>query len=249
MITNSRRYNIIFKKELASTNEYMSSFLHTLNLEDHSVVVCDSQTQGKGQKGNIWEAEIGKNLTFSILYKPKDLLAMNQFIISIVISLGITDFLKSKKIENVKIKWPNDIYIGDSKICGILIEHEISGEYLNSSICGVGLNINQENFLSSAPNPISLTNITDIKYTLNKELENLLKCIENRYININSDTNDLWDDYTSMLYRYNEVFKYKIEESIFEGEIVGVNKYGQLLMKTINNKIKEFSFKEISFVL
>ncbi|MCH4896975.1 biotin--[acetyl-CoA-carboxylase] ligase [Marinilabiliaceae bacterium JC040] len=249
MITQSGKYNIISKEELASTNEYMSLLLHSKEVDDHSVIVCNKQTSGKGQKGNFWEAEEGKNLTFSLLYKPFELLAMDQFTISIIISLGICDYLKEKAIDNVKIKWPNDIYVGDNKVCGILIEHEISGEYLNSSICGVGLNINQEEFKSSAPNPVSLINITNQKYSLEKELLILLDCIEKRYITIEDNRDLLWNDYKNYLYRFNKVYKYKTEDGIIEGKIVGVNKYGQLLLKSKDLKINEYSFKEISFII
>lgn len=249
MITQSGKYNIISKEELASTNEYMSLLLHSKEVGDRSVIVCNKQTSGKGQKGNFWEAEEGKNLTFSLLYKPFELLAMDQFTISIIISLGICDYLKEKAIDNVKIKWPNDIYVGDNKVCGILIEHEISGEYLNSSICGVGLNINQEEFKSSAPNPVSLINITNQKYSLGQELLILLGCIEGRYINIEDNRDLLWKDYKNSLYRFNKVCKYKTEDGIIEGKIVGVNKYGQLLIETKDLKIKEYSFKEISFMI
>jgi len=249
MITQSGKYNIISKEELASTNEYMSLLLHSKDVDDRSVIVCNKQTSGKGQKGNSWEAEEGKNLTFSVLYKPFELLAMDQFTISIIISLGICDYLKEKAIDNVKIKWPNDIYVGDNKICGILIEHEISGEYLNSSICGVGLNINQEVFKSSAPNPVSLINITNQKYSLKQELLKLLDCIEGRYINIADHRDLLWKNYKNCLYRFNKVYKYKTEDGIIEGKIVGVNKYGQLLLETKDLKIREYSFKEISFII
>lgn len=249
MITQSGKYNIISKEELASTNEYMSLLLHSKEVDDRSVIVCNKQTSGKGQKGNFWEAEEGKNLTFSLLYKPFELMAMDQFTISIIISLGICDYLKEKAIDNVKIKWPNDIYVGDNKVCGILIEHEISGEYLNSSICGVGLNINQEEFKSSAPNPVSLINITNQKYSLEQELLILLDCIERRYITIEDNRDLLWKDYKNYLYRFNKVYKYKTEDGIIEGKIVGVNKYGQLLLKTKDLKISEYSFKEISFII
>lgn len=123
-----------------------------------AVIATREQTAGRGQRGNSWEAEPGKNLTFSILLRPAALLAARQFELSMVVSLAIADAIDALLPEGVKtaVKWPNDIYIGNEKVCGILIENRLSGPYIDSSIAGIGININQRRFLSDAPNPTSV---------------------------------------------------------------------------------------------
>ncbi|MBQ7773428.1 MAG: biotin--[Bacteroidales bacterium] len=120
-----------------------------------SVWIADFQTAGRGQRGNRWESRKGENLTFSILFKPEFLPPHKQFLISQVCAVGIYRYLAGKGMP-ASIKWPNDIYIGNKKICGILIENSISGDKLSVSIAGIGLNLNQTQFASDAPNPTSL---------------------------------------------------------------------------------------------
>lgn len=119
------------------------------------VWIADFQTAGRGQRGNSWESRKGENLTFSILFKPEFLPPHKQFLISQVCAVGTYRYLTEKGMP-ARIKWPNDIYIGNKKICGMLIENSISGDKLSVSIAGIGLNLNQTHFASDAPNPTSL---------------------------------------------------------------------------------------------
>ncbi len=123
-----------------------------------TVIATRCQTAGRGQRGNSWEAEPGKNLTFSMLFRPTELEATRQFELSMIVSLAIADAIDTRLPDGVSttIKWPNDIYIGLEKICGILIENKLSGRLIERAIAGVGINVNQRQFLSDAPNPTSL---------------------------------------------------------------------------------------------
>lgn len=122
-----------------------------------TAVMARVQTAGRGQRGNSWEAEPGMNITLSLLLRPEGIEPARQFIISQAVSLAIVEMLDSFiGADAVSIKWPNDIYVNDSKIAGILIENVISGSAISRSIVGVGLNVNQTEFLSDAPNPVSL---------------------------------------------------------------------------------------------
>ena len=147
-------FNILEYEEMASTNTCAAE-MPSNQLTDRMVILTWRQTQGRGQVGNSWESAPDSNISMTVVLKPERLEASRQFAVSMVIALGCFDFV-SRYTDNVSVKWPNDIYVGNKKIAGILIEHKITGMYIGNSICGVGLNVNQEHFLSDAPNPVSL---------------------------------------------------------------------------------------------
>ena len=142
-------------KETTSTNDYLAQLCKESKAKEFYTVMADIQTKGKGQRGNSWESEAGKNLTFSIVLYPTALEAPKQFCLSMLAALACHEALDNYT-NGFSIKWPNDIYWKDKKIGGILIENELEGEYIVQSIIGIGLNINQEVFYSDAPNPVSL---------------------------------------------------------------------------------------------
>src|SRR5680860_150521 len=156
--------NIIVLKDVESTNNYANQLILS-NAEEGTVVLAQFQKKGRGQQGNQWESQSGKNLLASIILYPKFLKAGNQFLISKMVSLGLVEYLRHE-VRDVSIKWPNDIYIGNKKIAGILIENAIKGRNLFSTVIGVGLNLNQKNFLSDAPNPVSLYQLTGKEYNI-----------------------------------------------------------------------------------
>ena len=157
-----------------------------------------------------------------------------------IISLGICDFL-AKHTGGVKIKWPNDIYVTDDKIAGILIENSIIGSEIVYTVAGIGLNINQKMFLSGAPNPVSLGILTGIEYDLNDCLKILLADLDARYEQLLSGSREnIRTDYISMLYRYYEWHCFKSEGELIFGRIVSINSYGQLQIEDREGKIKSF---------
>ena len=156
----------LYLEETESTNTYCS--LHEGELSDMTFVAARRQSGGRGQRGNSWEAAPGRNLTFSIFCHPQGVEAREQFVISEATALGVVNYLLSRGID-AKVKWPNDIYAGDRKICGILIEHALTGQEISRSILGVGINVNQEEFLSDAPNPVSMKQLTGVEYDLGEE--------------------------------------------------------------------------------
>ena len=148
--------NFLLLEEVDSTNSYVA--VHAAELEDMTMVIADSQTAGRGQRGNSWESEQGKNLTFTLLYKPQGIAPREQFAISEAAALAVADFLVESGME-AKVKWPNDIYAGDRKISGILIEHALMGQTIQHTRIGIGLNVNQREFRSDAPNPVSMVQL------------------------------------------------------------------------------------------
>ncbi|WP_372755737.1 biotin--[acetyl-CoA-carboxylase] ligase [Labilibaculum sp.] len=238
---------LICKSELNSTNNFAFDLIKNQNPSAGTVVLALSQTKGRGQSTNHWESERGKNLTISIILRPEFLPIASQFQISMVISLGVADYLK-KYLKNVAIKWPNDIYVGNEKIAGILIEHSILGSTLSHSICGLGLNINQQKFMSDAPNPTSLALQRQKVYDLDEELTNLLNCIENRYFQLEDGKTDLLEqEYLSSMYWMNEVHYFSDKQGEFDGEIVGITDYGQLRIEARGEE-RIYNFKEVSFI-
>lgn len=215
-------------------------------LADRTVYMTDYQTAGKGQRGNGWESAKAENLLFSILLKPTDITAENQFVISQAVTLGIADYIKGKGIT-AKIKWPNDIYVGDRKICGILIENTVNGHSLVSSIVGIGFNLNQLSFSPAIPNPVSLSQLTDITYDLKDELLRLLHCIFEEYDNRSDQTAVR---YTSSLYRLGETHPYidAVSGETFTGTIRGVDETARVIIDTEDGP-KAFAFKELKYII
>lgn len=240
---------IIRVNQVDSTNSHALQLIKDSNPSGGTVVMTLNQTEGRGQQTNAWESESGKNLTISLILRPNFIKAQDQFQISMLISLGVSDYLKAYS-KKVSIKWPNDIYVGDKKIAGILIEQSIMGANLSHSVCGIGLNINQEKFVSDAPNPISLNMLTQQTYNLDKELQKLLAAIEKRYFQlINQGGKELEQDYLDSLYLMKEEHTYEDETGVFRGKIVGISEFGQLQIQDEEEVVKTYNFKEVSFLI
>ena len=223
--------------------------------DDFTVFAAKYQTSGRGQKGTSWESAVGKNLTFSIVLKYSNLKIENQFVISKIVTLGIKRYLKSRSID-AKIKWPNDIYVNDNKICGILIENFLSGDILSGSIAGIGLNVNQELFSSDAPNPISMKNTLNRDFKLEEELEALSGFIYEIYYSYfnylsSSTENRLDGEYRESLYRLEELHAYEEtpgNERIF-ARILGIAPDASLILEKEDGSTKMYQFKEIRYIL
>ncbi len=240
---------IIFLNNVVSTNITAADYIRSGVTREGMVIRAGFQSAGKGQQGNRWESEDGKNLLFSIILFPSILEATEQFLLCEFISLGICDYLKTI-ISGCKIKWPNDIYARDDKIAGILIENSISGNAITSSVAGIGLNINQEFFPEWIPNPVSLKMITGIEYDIDLCLQGLLKCLDTRYKKlITGEWDQIRDDYVALLYRFGEWHDYRTAEGIISGRIVAVSESGCLRIENRAGKAREFAFKEIGFII
>ncbi|MCL2414818.1 MAG: biotin--[acetyl-CoA-carboxylase] ligase [Bacteroidales bacterium] len=171
---------ILRLEELDSTNNYAKALIKEGKAEDGQVIYAVSQTAGRGQTSKIWESESGKNLTFSLIIEPKNIEAKDLPLLSQAVFDGIVNYLKTVvNSEEIRIKWPNDIYIGTKKISGILIENTIRDNQILFSVIGVGLNVNQTEFSKNAGNPISLSLINNELYDLEVEFEKLTVSIVN----------------------------------------------------------------------
>lgn len=210
----------------------------------------DEQTEGRGQRENKWESERAKNITFSIMCKPTFLAPERQFLLSKAISNAVVRTLTGHKIK-ASVKWPNDVYVGDKKICGILIECRISGAgELSQVIIGVGLNINQEVFYSDAPNPTSMKLLTGKEFSREEIIEQLCANFEVNYAMLAENLSSTIDkNYLDSLYRKTGYHTYEDAKGQFKAKIKGVNNYGALLLLDKSGTEREYQFKEVSFVL
>lgn len=239
---------IIVLNEVESTNNYAKQLILS-NAEEGTVVLAQFQKKGRGQAGNLWESEAGKNLLASIILYPGFLNAGKQFQLSKVVSLGIVDFIKTET-EDVSIKWPNDIYVGNKKIAGILIENTIKGNNLFSSVLGIGLNLNQTCFLSDAPNPVSLKQITGKQYKLETVASEIFRSVLKWYKKIGvGNYSEIDTAYFSSLYREGEWRNYSKNRNISEARIIGIGEFGQLRLEKRDGMVEEFMFKEVEFVI
>ncbi len=230
-------------------------------LPDRTVYAALFQTAGRGQKGNRWESRSGENLTFSILLKPTDIPAREQFILSQVMALGLLDFLRSEGVA-ASIKWPNDIYVGDKKICGTLIEPTLSGGHLSSAVAGIGLNLNQRVFDPSIPNPTSLSLVTGRSYDVKEMLPRVLEPIFRRCEKLSSPyaRNGYDAEYMEHLYRRGEwhAFEELPASEVptehrsgrhIEARILGIDPEARLLLEHRNGTIHTYGFKEIKYLI
>ena len=256
----TKKHDIMWFDTIDSTNNEAKR--HIATLDNLSVLSAMEQTEGRGQRGNTWSARPGENLTFSIVMKfghegLTPIRALDQFVISEIAALSVVDILGRHDIE-AKVKWPNDIYVGSKKICGILIENSVRGAFLATSIVGIGLNINQTTFHPSLPNPTSMalcipsTGTSLSTEALLEEFMDIFKLYCFRYLNITGGYTRLRKLYLSQLWRLDEPAEFidLTSNRQFRGTIKGLSETGLLkVLDTEKGELKEFAFKEIGYII
>ena len=240
------RMQFIKLDEVASTNSYVLQVAQ--ELAGGTVVYTPCQTAGRGQKGNRWLAEPGMNATFSYLYKPQAILAREQFCISEAAALAVSQVLAELSGERIMVKWPNDIYHGNRKICGMLIENSLDGRLVEHSVIGIGINVNQREFDPYAPNPTSLALITgtdhDVEWVMRLVCERLEQHLATLAV---QGCQALHHDYLSVLYRHDgQVHMFSTPDgTAFAATIVDVAPDGMLALRHADGTIRQYAFKEV----
>ncbi|MBV6438488.1 MAG: biotin--[acetyl-CoA-carboxylase] ligase [Haliscomenobacteraceae bacterium CHB4] len=243
--------------ELTSTNDWAAELLAKSKPPEGTVVRADSQSAGRGQFGSRWESAAGQNLTLSVVLYPVWLEAQAQFYLSMAVALSLHDLAEAlsaqSEIRNPPsaIKWPNDLYLGNRKTAGILIQNTLSGQYLQSSIVGIGLNVNQLEFDASLPNPTSLALYCRKEFDLDEVAERLFGCLERRYMQLKSGQRTaIREEYERSLYRIGEAasFVRTADGAEFSGVIRGVTEAGRLRVETEGGE-ETFEVKEVQMVM
>ena len=237
-------------KEVDSTNSFLMDWLSREKPEEGTVVIADYQSAGRGTDGSKWESEPGRNLTFSFVLYPSFLAPEAQFYLNKIISLGLADLVGEifPERDDISIKWPNDIYIGNAKVAGTLIQNGVKGSELDFSVIGIGLNVNQESFTGEAANPVSLKVLAHAAFDLEDILNRTLTKLDFRYNQlIQGYQKKIDNDYLSRLYRFQQLAGYIFKGKSCQAKITGVNQYGQLILEVPGEKIIECDLKEVKF--
>ena len=214
------------------------------------VVWADFQTAGRGQRGHEWHSRKGENLTFSVVLEPAFVAIAEQFSVSEVVALSLVDMLAEYGIE-AKIKWTNDIYVGDKKLVGILIEHTLTSSTLRRTIAGIGINVNQTEFDSSIPNPVSMAQLLGRSLDAEEVLKCFLAHLQRNYEELrNGGKVALHERYNTLLYRKNEFHTYAWPNGEkFSAKIIGTAPSGALCLEDAEGNTKDYLFKEVEFVI
>ena len=214
------------------------------------VIWSEHQTSGRGQRGHSWHSTEGENLTFSVVLHPTFLPIAEQFLLSEVVALSLVDTMAQFGIE-CRIKWTNDIYAGDSKLVGVLIEHSLSGDTLARTIVGIGLNVNQITFPDDLPNPTSMALQCSAKFSREAVLECfMLRLGEWFEVLASGDKQLVESTYVSRMYHLGEEHAYMLPSGdVFRATIRGVRPSGELRLEHGDGIVREYAFKEVEFVL
>lgn len=215
------------------------------------VVSADVQTAGKGMASNVWESEPGKNLTFSMGLDLSFLKAADQFLLSQAVPLGLLDVLDTMlPAECLSVKWPNDLFFGDRKLCGILINSSIQGMDMGASVIGIGLNVNQIRFCDWPTRPVSMKMILGTEVALEPLLGRLVAAVDARVQQLRSEEGvaAIQKDYLNRLYRYHAWADYEVNSLKVKRYITGIDVFGRL--ETLDESGKKFIYdiKEIKFL-
>lgn len=235
---------------VGSTNDFAAQLLASKSKPtDGTAVFSDNQSDGRGQIGSRWVSEPGKNLAISFIFYPNFLEIGQQWLISEAAALATHDFLTVSCGIPAKIKWPNDLYFFDKKMGGILIQNSIgTGRKIESTVIGIGLNINQVSWPPELPNPVSLKTAAGRDFDLSWAVENLCKCLEIRYLQLKTNPKILDLNYLQNLYRVGEMSDFEAADGrIFSGVIIGIRPDGRLVISETDGEMTVWEAKEIKF--
>lgn len=240
--------------EVDSTNSWLKA--NGVAYGHGTVVTAATQTAGRGQRGNSWESQPGANVTMSMLIEPRDVPASQQFAVSEVVSLAVVETLREFLGDDapVAVKWPNDIYWNDRKICGILIENVLCGTRILRSVAGIGLNVNQREFLSDAPNPVSIYQIAGHEFEVDEVLQVLSQNIMGycgEYLSSSEGMERLHGLYMHSLWRREGLHPYRdtATEHTFNARIAAISPEGMLTLEERDGHTAIYAFKEVKALI
>ena len=237
----------VFIASTASTNSFLADLCEKETLPELTSVYTAFQSSGRGQRGNSWESENGKNLLFSFVLYPDFIDVKRQFRLSQVTAIALQETL-SQYADGITIKWPNDIYWRDKKLCGTLIENDLTGHHITRSISGTGVNLNQMEFVSDAPNPVSLAQITGREYDPREVLTEIMGRVATLYEMLRMGAEEaVHGTYIERFYRKEGFHPYSDKDGTFVARIVTVEPSGKLVLEDDRGMTRKYMFKEVAF--
>jgi BirA family biotin operon repressor/biotin-[acetyl-CoA-carboxylase] ligase len=246
--------SIVHLLEVDSTNRYVrdeaAALWQNRGISDFAVVTAGHQTAGRGQIGNTWNSNAGENLLFSILVRPGETLEVSkQFLLSQAVALSIHDAMKCHGIDT-QLKWPNDIYAGNRKLAGILLELDYSGAFVEQAIIGIGLNVNQENFPPMDRTPVSMKMLRKRDFILDDVLATILDLFEHYYTEMRFGNRDaIAAEYKRVLLGMNERHTFIDRDGHFDAVIQDIESDGHLILRRNDGSTGRYAFKEVEMVL
>jgi BirA family biotin operon repressor/biotin-[acetyl-CoA-carboxylase] ligase len=241
-------WNFISVETCDSTNNLAKNLRLKGEIGNRSVIMAGFQGSGRGQGKNIWHSEPGQNMLCSF-YLKTNLEVERHFFLNIIVSLAISDLLKDYKIES-RIKWPNDIYVDNKKIAGILIENSLLDKHIVDSIIGIGLNVNQVLFPGWLPNPVSMVNLLNSPVKIDEVISKLTCLIDKYQYKLNDNAaEDLFHQYVQLLYKRNVWSLFESNGRAFNGQIHGIMPDGRLLVESEGGQMEHFLFGELKFII
>lgn len=246
-------YSCTHLTEVDSTNRYIrdnATLLWSVAGDaDALVVTTDVQSAGRGQSGNVWLSNAGENVLMSILLRPVFLEVYKQFALSQVVSLAIYDAMAVYGID-VELKWPNDIYVGNKKLAGILIELDSLGTNIEQAVIGIGLNVNQTIFNPMSRIPVSMRLLCGHCFSVNDIVNTILNCFSKRYaMLLKHDFDGLSGNYKQRLKGYNELCSYADGKGMFMARMTDVTPFGYIILQRIDGSVSQYAFKEVEQVV
>ena len=247
--------NIITIEEAASTNTLMTETDRTTALPHGTVMAAVSQTAGRGQRGNSWESAPGMNITMSVMLRPEGVEASGQFALSEAVALGVALAIERAMggVVRIEVKWPNDIYAGNMKLCGILIENALSGYRIVRCVAGVGVNVNQTLWLSDAPNPVSMASLAGREFDIGALTEQIATEILERVAQTSTPEGraELHEQYISRLWRGEGFHLWRETGSgrTLEARIAEIAPTGHLTLEESDGQRGVYAFKEVAAII
>ena len=238
---------IIKLDAIDSTNSYLKKLLTKESLDDLTVVISKHQTKGKGRNGNIWANDASLNLAFSIYKRFNRLNINNKFILNLISSIAVFHLLSENKLNKLTIKWPNDIMSENKKISGILIENSVKGNFINHSVIGVGINVNQRKF-KNLPNATSMFIETGREFSLDSLASRLGEIFSKNFLQYEKNEGALLKYYNNQLFLKNTDSNFITKDGKrFSGKITRINKNGELIIMKADKREVNYTENEIRF--
>lgn len=239
--------DVHFLPECHSTNDTALQLIRNRKAKEGTIVICENQSQGRGQRGSSWISQPGKNLTFSLVLRPEFMDISEQFYLNMTVSNSVRKLLQDY-IPNLQVKWPNDLVVpGFGKIGGVLIENTFSGEGWENAVVGIGLNVNQ--LLFNSENATSLYSLTGNQINLEELFRLLITQLEQGYIQLKKGKwKEIKADYLHHLFLKDRLAKFSSDGKEFSGIITGINQEGKLEISLQNGDQAVFGLKEVRFL-